>query len=127
LVLIGIVWNRSFTKALLDEGLLIKRTIFDKKEKVGFVYDLLGGYLIAKYLLEGKNANDIKNLVKSKDFEEKLLGDHTKCHPLFEDILRSVCVLLPEKFGKHLHELTKNNRAVSFSVNSLFEIDLKLI
>jgi len=87
----------------------------------------LGGYLIAKYLLEGKNANDIKNLVKSKDFEEKLLGDHTKCHPLFEDILRSVCVLLPEKFGKHLHELTKNNRAVSFSVNSLFEIDLKLI
>jgi hypothetical protein len=121
-------WNHSFTKALLDEGLLISRNIFDEKEKVGFVYDLLGGYLIAKYLLEGKNLNDIENLVKSKEFEEKLLNDdRTKLHPLFEDILRSICILLPEKFGKNLYEITKNNRAVSFSIHSLFEIDPKLI
>lgn len=120
-------WNNSFTKALLDEGLLISRNMLDKKDKIGFVYDLLGGYLIAKYLLEGKNANDIENLVKSKDFEEKLLGDHTKCHPLFEDILRSICVLLHESYGKHLCELSEKNRAFSFSVNSIFEIDPKLI
>jgi len=123
-----LVWNHSFTKALLDEGLLISRTIFDKKEKVGFVYDLLGGYLIAKSLLEEQSINTIENLVKSKEFEENLLNDdRTKLHPLFEDILRSVCVLLPEKFGKHLYELTKNNRAVSFSIHSLFEIEPKLI
>lgn len=121
-------WNHSFTKALLDEGLLISRTIFDKKEKVGFVYDLLGGYLIAKYLLEEQSLDTIENLVKSEEFEENLLSDdRTKLHHLFEDILRSVCVLLPEKFGKHLYELTKNNRAVSFSIHSLFEIDPKLI
>ncbi|MCK4554446.1 hypothetical protein KAU19_05835, partial [Candidatus Parcubacteria bacterium] len=123
-----LVWNHSFTKALLDEGLLISRTIFDKKEKVSFVYDLLGGYLIAKSLLEEQSINTIENLVKSKEFEENLLNDdRTKLHPLFEDILRSVCVLLPEKFGKHLYELTKNNRAFSFSIHSLFEIEPKLI
>jgi len=53
-------WNNSFTKALLDEGLLISRTMFDKKEKVGFIYDLLGGYLIAKSLLEEQSINTIK-------------------------------------------------------------------
>ena len=121
-------WNHSFTKALLDEGLLISRTIFDEKEKVSFVYDLLGGYLIAKYLLEEQSLDTIENFVKSKEFEEKLLNDdRAKLHPLFEDILRSICILLPEKFGKHLYELTKNNRAVSFSIRSLFEIDPKLI
>jgi len=121
-------WDNSFTKALLDEGLLISRNIFDKKEKVAFIYDLLGGYLIAKYLLEEESIDAIQNLVNSKDFEEKLLdNDRAKLHPLFEDILRSICVLLPEKFGKHLYELTKNKRAFSFSVNSLFEIDPKLI
>ena len=121
-------WNNSFTKALLDEGLLISRNMLDKKEKIGFVYDLLGGYLIAKYLLEEQSLDAIGNLVKSKEFEGKLLNDDsTKLHPLFEDILRSVCVLLPKNFGKHLYELTENNRAFNFSVISLFEIDPKLI
>lgn len=121
-------WDDSFTRALLDEGLLISRNFIDKKEKVGFIYDLLGGYLIAKYLLEEESVDAIKDLVKSKDFEEKLLDDdHAKLHPLFEDILRSICVLLPEKFGKHLYELTENNKAFSFSIKSLFEIGPKLI
>ena len=121
-------WNSSFTRALLDEGLLILRNLIDKTDKVGFVYDLLGGYLIAKSLLEEQSINTIKNLVKSKELEENLLNDdRTKLHPLFEDILRSICVLLPEKFGKHLYELTENNKAFSFSIKSLFEIEPKLI
>lgn len=120
-------WYKSFTKALLDEGLLISINYIDNEKKVSFTYDLLGGYLIAKHLLDKQSIEDIKKIVKSKEFEEYLLSDDfIKLHLLYEDILRSICVLLPTIFGKHLYELTKNNKAFTFSVNALFEIEPKL-
>ena len=124
----GLDWNKSFTMSLLNEGLLISRSWIDGKEKVSFTSDLLGGYLIASHLLDRQGVTTVKKLIESKEFEENLLNDdYTKLHPLFEDILRSICALLPGKFGKHLYQLSKNKRAFNFSILALFEITPSLI
>ena len=43
-------WSSSKAHAIETEGLLVCRDRIEGKDKMSFTYDLLGGYLIAKYL-----------------------------------------------------------------------------
>jgi len=115
-------WPMSKTKAIQDEGLLACRDWQEDKDVVCFTYDLLGGYLIARYLIR-READNLEAFIRSEDTIKTLFSDdHRTLHPLYNDIGRALAVLLPVQTGKYLHELTDNKVAVSLSIFSLFEI-----
>lgn len=141
------------------ENLLIYRDWNTKndKEEIQFTYDLLGGYLISKYLIQAYEKyypylkyksnnwfiNSIKTglnninksigkkepllkFVKSKDFRKKLLEKNTE-HPLYDDILRTITILIIKKANIFLFNTLENERAKKYSIESLFEINSKFI
>jgi hypothetical protein len=121
-------WPHSLTFALLNEGLLISRDIFDHNESVLFSYNLLGGYLIAKWLMKGKTDSEIDFLISSKEFETYLLSENSnEQHPLYDDILKCFSLLLPAMTHKHLFEYTKKGTAFSSSIEALFESSPEIV
>ncbi|WP_151947679.1 NACHT domain-containing protein [Aliarcobacter butzleri] len=157
------------------ENLLIYRDWNTKndKEEIQFTYDLLGGYLISKYLIQAYEKyypylkyksnnwfinsiktgleffipergtelieNGLNNInksigkkepllkfVKSKDFRKKLLEKNTE-HPLYDDILRTITILIIKKANIFLFNTLENERAKKYSIESLFEINSKFI
>ncbi len=145
----------------------------ENKEEIQFTYDLLGGYIISKYLIKKyrksyplltvRNENifirlskigleflipesgtrflgelfmkinkkvgsndPLLKLIKSRTFRKKLL--HTKTqHPLFNDILRTISILLVKEKRIFIFDILKNKRAKQYSTESLFEINTKYI
>jgi hypothetical protein len=63
---------------------------------------------------------------KSREFRNKLLNTKTE-HPLFDDILRTICILLIKKEEIFLFNILKNDRATKYSTESLFEINATYI
>ena len=115
-------WVSSKSKAILNEDLLIYRDWGQFGESVYFTYDLLAGYLIAKYLLE-QVVNDVEGFINSEEIVGALFcEDYQTLHPLHEDIRKCLAALLPAETGQFLHDLTKNKIARYYSIHSLFEI-----
>ncbi len=115
-------WPSSSTKAILDEGLLVCRDWRGDGEVVFFTYDLLGGYLIAQYLLQ-EAKGDIEGLVQSDAILSALFSDDFQSlHPMHSDISRCLAALLPARTGKYLHDLSDNTKARSIGVQAIFEI-----
>lgn len=122
----GFIWESSLTKALLNEELLIDRDVFETGQAVSFTYDLLGGYLIADYLVSA-DADSIIKLTQSPTFISRLADeDYRERYPLHEDVLHCYRLLLPERAGKHLYELG-TGALFSGGISAIFEIDPKFI
>ena len=120
-------WPLSKACAIEAEGLLVCRNQWEGKEAMYFTYDLLGGYLIAKYLVE-QAADDVHGFLNSEEATVVLFGeDHQTLHPMEEDICRCLAALLPAKTGKFLHQLSNNEKAFNLSICALFEISPKHI
>ncbi|QIN84412.1 hypothetical protein GBA63_18525 [Rubrobacter tropicus] len=116
-----LVWDVSRTNAMESEGLVVCRDLLGEGEAYLITYDLMAGYLIARHII-GQN-DDLKGFLNSNRAVELLYGsDFSQRHPLHEDIRRSLAALAPGLKGRHLHELTDNEVAVSDSVRALFEI-----
>uniref|UniRef100_UPI003A92C56A hypothetical protein n=1 Tax=Halarcobacter sp. TaxID=2321133 RepID=UPI003A92C56A len=64
--------------------------------------------------------------IKSKDFRKKLLEKNTE-HPLYDDILRTITILIIKKANIFLFNTLENERAKKYSIESLFEINSKFI
>ncbi|MGB3906735.1 MAG: hypothetical protein WBB22_17655, partial [Anaerolineae bacterium] len=117
-----LVWDSSKTAALVDEGPLVCRDWADEGEVVYFTHDLLGGYLIAGYIVE-RESSDIEAFLQCQETEDRLFSeDHGLLHPLSSDISRSLAALLPLEIGQCLHELSDHPIARGFAVQALFEI-----
>ncbi len=115
-------WPSSKTHAIESEGLLVYRDWTGVGEVMHFTYDLLGGYLIAKYLLE-KADGDVQGYINSEEVVGALFSeDHQTLHPMHEDISRCLAALLPAKTGHFLHELSNNEKILGLSICALFEI-----
>ena len=116
-------WWSSKTHAVEAEGLLlIYRDWIKDTEMMGFTYDLLGGYLIAKYLIQ-QAAEDLRGFLRQGDTVALLFGeDHQAWHPMHEDISRCLAALLPSETGQFLHKLSENKNAFGLSIRALFEI-----
>ena len=120
-------WLSSIAGAIEAEGLLVCRDYFLETDVMSFTYDLLGGYLIAEYLLEQAD-DDIQGFINSEEVVEALFSENYQTlHPLHEDISRCLAALIPSKTGEYLHHLTKNKIARCYSIHSLFEISPKYI
>lgn len=161
------------------ENLLIYRDWNEKndKEEIQFTYDLLGGYLISKYLIQTyeeyypiikvpsnnwivkvakafsdeyipERATDLcyesfkktsilintvisnkvalEKFITSRDLKKRLLEFKTE-HPLYDDILRTITILIIKKSNIFLFNILENERAKKYSIESLFEINSKFI
>ena len=161
------------------ENLLIYRdwNIDNDKEEIQFTYDLLGGYLISKYLIQTyeeyypiikvpsnnwivkvakafsdeyipERATDLcyesfkktsilintvisnkvalEKFITSREFKKRLLEFKTE-HPLYDDILRTITILIIKKANIFLFNILENERAKKYSIESLFEINSKFI
>ena len=82
--------DNSKADILINEGLVVTRDMREKQEFVSFTYDILAGYIIGENLI--KNNNKIGYFISSK-FIGKIYQDSEQ-HPLFEDIITSLCLLL---------------------------------
>jgi hypothetical protein len=125
----GAGWSRSLTQALLDEGLLLHADLVEGEgEQVGFTYDLLGGYLIARRLLAGVVRGSFGELVNSTTLCGRLAAPAVEDrHLLHEDILRGLAAAAPEQTGIHLFEAAQDPVIWNAGVDALFEIDPKWI
>ncbi|MDP5199010.1 hypothetical protein [Flavobacterium sp. DG2-3] len=112
-------------QAFEGEDLLIFRD-WDGKEVVAFTYDLLNGYLIAKSVLEEiKDSSEVMLLIKSRKFATSLLGENRK-HALYDDILRSFCILAIKRFG--LECVVSDSYTLSkYTVEALFDLNADII
>lgn len=62
----------------------------------------------------------------SREFRNRLINKKTE-HPLFDDILRTICILLIKKDEIFLFNVLKDERAKKYSIESLFEINAQYI
>ncbi len=122
-----LAWDSSKSQAILNEDLLVYRDWGQFGESVYFTYDLLGGYLIVKYLLEQAN-EAVQGFINSEEVVGALFSeDYQTLHPMHEDIRRCLAALIPSKTGEYLHDFTDNKIARYYSIRSLFEISPKYI
>ena len=120
-------WLSSKTHAIEAEGLLVCRDWIAVGEAMYFTYDLLGGYLIAKYLIQHA-AEGMQDFLHREETLAMLFSeDHETLHPLHSDIGRCLAALLPTKTGQFLHNLSDNETAVDLSIRALFEISPEYI
>ena len=120
-------WPLSKARAIEAEGLLVCRDWWEGKDAMSFTYDLLGGYLIAKYLVD-QAADDVQAFLNSEEAVALLFGeDYQTLHPMHEDICRCLAALVPAETGHFLHELPENKKAFGLSIRALFEISPKYI
>jgi len=113
-------WSSSKTQVVESEGLLVCRDIKDEGEVMCFTYDLLGGYLIAKYLVK-QHKNDLKIFLHLEETVKVLFSNNYR-HPLYEDIKRCLAVLVFAETGQFLHNLSDNTGIYSLSIRGLFEM-----
>lgn len=122
-------WNTSIQKNLEDENLLIYRdwNQNSSKEVVSFSYDLLGGFIIASYLI--KNHQSSFEEFANEDYTKKLLfdDDFNSHHPLNEDITRSLAALLPKTTKKYLFDYYKNSVTFNVTIKTWFELSPQYI
>lgn len=121
-------WPHSLTCLLLENGLLINRDFIKGQDCVFFAYNLMGGYIIAKDILNDTPPGKVEDFIKSEKFQDFLASeDYSKLHPMHEDVLRCLALLLPRHCGQHLHELTTSEKALECAVRVLFEMSPELI
>jgi len=109
-----------------SDNLLIKllKALLDFKiSKNG--WKLLEGFVIKVNQKYG-GKNSLLRFVNSREFREKLLNSKTQ-HPLFNDILRTISILLIKEKSLFLFDVLKDKRVKRYSIESLFEIKLKYI
>ncbi len=121
-------WQRSRSRILLNEGLLMCRDWSEGEEVVSFTYDLLGGYLIARALLQ-QAPGEVVEFVQSAPATASLFcDDYRTLHPLHEDIRRCFAALLPLRTNQYLHDILPQNKvAFATSIAALFEVKPEVV
>ena len=120
-------WLLSKTHAIESEGLLVCRDWIAVGEVMYFTYDLLGGYLIAKYLVQ-QAADNVQDFLHREETVAALFNENRQIlPPMRDDILRCLAALLPARTGQFLHNLSRNKTACGISIRALFEISPEFI
>lgn len=118
--------SKSKAFSIEDEGLLVCRDLNNSEEVIYFTYDMLGGYIIAKYIL--RENDDLNLFVNSKKATKSLFSsDYKTLHPLHNDISRCLAALMPIETGSFLNDFSDNDIITQLSLEALFEIPGNLI
>ncbi|UIR57793.1 hypothetical protein LZQ00_08225 [Sphingobacterium sp. SRCM116780] len=103
--------DRSKADVLLDEGLVINRDIRNEIEYISFTYDVLAGYMIAENLID--NHTNLSYFKSNKFIRQVFLREGQ--HPLFEDVIAALCLLLPQLRGISFHQLLYGDWLIKLS------------
>ena len=115
--------DKSKAEILINEGLVVTRDMREKKEYVSFTYDILAGYIISENLI--LNNQNLKYFISS-EFIDKIIQD-TGQHPLFEDVISSLCLLLPQLKKITVHELLDKDKKYKFTRSKVFKFLPKVV
>lgn len=121
-------YNAETSRAdiLINEGLIITRDYRTEQEFISITYELMAGYLIAKYLIENLTEQEF---MPGQTFHQKA-GIETDRHPLYENIIEELALIFPKHNAKMLHDLfssTDDNHIHSVSVHALWKLQAKYI
>ncbi|ALL05586.1 hypothetical protein AQ505_08830 [Pedobacter sp. PACM 27299] len=111
---------------LIKEGLIITRDLRSEKEFISITYELMSGYLIARYLIDNLSEKDFQ---PQKDFHKKV-STKSERHPLYENIIGELALLFPKHKLKMLHELyslSEDKEIHSASINALWKLQSQYI
>ncbi|WP_338813285.1 hypothetical protein V9L05_18245 [Bernardetia sp. Wsw4-3y2] len=115
--------NTSRAEVLINEGLLVNQDNRIKEESIGFTYDTMAGYLIAKKLV---NEQKLDYFI-TPDFVNKIELEAQR-HAFFDDIVPSLAILLRKEQNSSFHELIGKRKNIKFkycfsqSIISLFKL-----
>jgi len=84
------------------------------------------GSILSKVNSKVGSGNPLVRFTKSREFKRKLLNVKAE-HPLFDDVLRSLSILLIKESGIFLFDVLNDSRAKKYSRESLFEINPEYI
>lgn len=104
-------WDSDIVNLLCQEGIIFRNEGAENYTyEITTVYDRLGGFIIADYLLEKNIKNRLNNWLNENDFIKKIFGEISEQHDLYQDILYALIVLIPKKHhGQHLWNTLPNN------------------
>lgn len=98
--------DKSKADILINEGLVVTRDMREKSEYISFTYDILAGYMIGESLI--KSHTDLSYFTNEEFIQKIINGDGQ--HPLFEDVISALCLLLPQLKQTSFHDLIKDSK-----------------
>ena len=121
-------YNAETSRAdvLIKEGLIITRDYRSEKEFISITYEVMSGYLIAKYLIDNFSE---ENFLPNQEFHKKISNESER-HPLYENIIEELALLFPRYKQKMLHDLysVSDDRPIfSVSLNALWKLQSEYI
>jgi hypothetical protein len=90
-------WDQSLVRALEHEGVLL-RMPSNGIDTLAPAYDLLGGHIVANALLAKHGTGAFENWVNEQSTKILFSDNFNLCHPLADDIFRSLVGLVPRRF-----------------------------
>lgn len=91
------LWTNSAVHFMEQEGLLLRMPgKVPGRLKIIPTYDLLGGFLIAKYIISTNGRDTIGDWLNEPSVQTALGLDYSTQHPLREDIVRFLVALAPQ-------------------------------
>lgn len=94
-------WNSDIVNLLVQEGIIFRDESDERYRYILTpVYDRLGGYLVAEYLLRKNSNKPLNEWIAENEFIKKIFGEISEQHPLSQDILSALVVMTPKTLGK---------------------------
>jgi hypothetical protein len=109
--------DKSKADILINEGLVLTRDMRDKHEYASFTYDILAGYIIGENLIRNNLRLDY---LSSNKFIQKILNEKGQ-HPLSEDVISALCLLLPQLRQVPYHEVLTRDKLLNFTKTKVFK------
>ncbi len=91
--------GNSKADLLIDEGLMLTRDIREAGEFVSLTFEIIAGFIIAKYLV---NTKPEPYFYPRGEFHQKVREGNP--HPLYENIVQEVALLMPQYKTCMLHD-----------------------
>ena len=119
-------WHTSMTKALEDEGVVLRdvpRYGDGKEERVAISYDLLAGWLIGELLIKQPGEEASRLCTDPRLIAALVSEDDTLRHPLADDVVVALTGLLPRRTGMNLWEATDDPVLRFWGTRGLFLVE----
>lgn len=101
----NVAWNSNIINLLVQEGLILRECSESYEYSIHPIYDRLGGFLIASFLLRKNSSKAPLEWVSSQHLIDGLFGSSDVAQPLAEDILFSLVALMPKQTeNMHFYE-----------------------
>ena len=118
--------GESRADILINEGLVLTRDFRHNEEFVSVTYEIIAGFIIADYLVR---ILGVDYLIPEGPFHQKV-NRAAQPHPLYENIIGELALLLPQATGTMLHDIygfSDDSYINYISIRSLWELPGSLV